>query len=50
MSQALIIGGFLRKNNGNEGLKFSFEYEQQQRKQYFKLWLVFDKLLAQLPT
>ena len=50
MSQALIIDGFLRKNNGNEGLKFSFEYELQQRKQYLISGWFFDKLLLELLT
>ena len=50
VSQELIIVDFMRKNNGNAGLKFSFEYEQQQRNQYLKLSFDFDKLLVQLPT
>ena len=51
MSQALNYRRFSEEENGNEGLKFSLiEYEQKQMKQYFKLWLVFDKFLAKLPT
>ena len=43
MSQALILGILGRKIGGKEGLKFSFEYEQQKMKQYVNIWVDFEE-------